>query len=213
MAQPIHFSYPISCDFGPEAIVQRPTLALHIPVISALWNSIDAKLASLLVALLDAEARTGMAMYFSLQSDSAKRASFNAVTSAKMTKAEQDAFLLILNDIRKRAAERNNVIHGAWGISPAFPDKLLWCDIKDWIWSIVGLAEELTQDSASERFRARLLEGQKRMLVFGERDFLDIEDRLRGSSQRLTDFSMPFVVKQFGQSSTSGWRVDPPRSE
>src|ERR1700730_11223503 len=121
MPQQIHFSEPIQIDLTAETIMQRPELAKHIALISALWNRIDAALATLLAALLGTEARVGMTMYLAIQADGAKRAALDAIVAMRMTTPEKIEFQAILQEVSKRSCERNDVIHGAWGISPRSP--------------------------------------------------------------------------------------------
>jgi hypothetical protein len=210
MPQPIHFKEPIQIDLRAETIMQRPHLAKHIALISALWNQIDSTLASLLTALLGTEARVGMTMYFAIQADTPKRAVLDAIASMRMTTAEKSELQTILLDVSKRVGERNDVIHGAWGISPMYPDKLLWCDPRDATRALVGFAEFGRRLADFDTWAGTLIELQKRMLVYEERDFINIEQRLTATANKLQEFCAPFLARLL---STTDPPVNPPQGE
>lgn len=139
MPQPIHYSKLISFDFRPSAILERPALAAHVAAISALWNEIEATVASLLTALLGGEAKTGISIFFAIHNEGAKRAAIDAICSLKLKEADQQKFQSILRTISERYKDRNHAVHGAWGVAPAYPDKLLWADIRDTVLMHVDL--------------------------------------------------------------------------
>src|SRR5262249_15181621 len=210
MPQPIHFREPIQIDLRAEAIMERPEFAKHIALISALWNRIDATLATLLAALLGTEARTGMTMYFAIQADGSKKAVLVAIVSLQMTTTEKGEFQTIMQDVSKRICERNNVIHGAWGISPSYPGKLLWSDSRDATRAFMGFTETARRPTAFDEWAGTLMELQKRMLVYEEQDFINIEQRLTATANKLRDFCAPFLAKRL---STTDLPINPLQGE
>jgi hypothetical protein len=125
-----------------------------------------------------------------------------------MTITEKNEFQAILQEISKRISERNDVIHGAWGISPSYPDKLLWCDPRDTTRAFVGVAEIARQLTTFDKWAGTLMELQKRILVYEERDFINIEQRLTTTGNRLLSFCAPFLSKRL---STTDPPVNPPQ--
>lgn len=190
MPQPIHYSYLISFDFGPEAILDRPQLAAHVAGISALWNEIEARTAAFLAALLGGEAKTGISMFFAITNDGAKRAVIDAVCSLKLKPDQNKELQAIMKKIGERYGERNRAIHGAWGISDLYPDALLWSDTRETIQLQVDVATIFKNAEAAKQLR---LEFQKRIQVWKESDFKDVERRIKSQYDELYWFTKPFI--------------------
>jgi hypothetical protein len=199
MPQPVHHSKPISFGFSADAIMQRPELAIHIGEISALYNEIEARISILLAALLGTEAKTVISVFIALQNDGAKRAAIDAIVSLKLNEPDQKRFREILKNIGLRYSDRNKAIHGAWGVSPQYPEHLLWSDIRESTLLAVDLIRLSSPNDDKER-QALLLSAQKAIMVYNKRDFIEIGDRLRAAYEELREFSAPFVTQAFGHS-------------
>ena len=131
MPQPIHYSRRIDFEFTPQCLFFRPKLAAHIAVISAMWTEMEARIGAFLAALVGSEAETVISIFLAVKTDAARRATIDTIVGQKMSNEDYDHFQGIMKDVAKRYAERNSVVHGAWGISPVYPDALLWCDIRE----------------------------------------------------------------------------------
>ncbi len=210
MPQPVHFSRPIHFDFSASSILHRPDLARYIGVISNSRNELDARIAVFLATLLDAEATTVITIFTDLKSDIAKRSVINSVASLKLDADEQKTFEQILVSIGKRYEERNRVIHGAWGISPEYPNGLLWCDIRE---TTVLAAELMKLSSAGDTAaqHAAMLRQQRRKFVYSENEFIDMFNRITDAYLELDEFVKPFIEKAFGPAFGSGVRSYLPR--
>ncbi|MSP76267.1 MAG: hypothetical protein EXR12_09040 [Rhodospirillaceae bacterium] len=193
MPQPVHYSQPIHVEFVPEAVLQRPELAAHIALISAWWNEIEARISAFLAALAGGEAETVISVFLAIKNDGAKRSTIDTISALKLSPDDYVRFQAILKRINERYSDRNTIIHGAWGISPRYPDKLLWSDIRE---STV-LHIEMMNLPASDR-AARLISEQKKIMVYGLSDFLQIEQRIQSAYEELREFSKPFIEKGFG---------------
>jgi hypothetical protein len=189
MPQPVHFSKLIGVDFRKEALMERPKLAAYIASISAHWNEIDARIAVFVAALLGSEAKTVISVFLALRSDTAKNATIDTIASLKLSPADLARFQIIRKNIGSRYSERNTAIHGSWGISPCYPDKLLWSDVRD----TTAQFADLMPLAGPEKRDARLLEEQKKLMVYGESDFIAIIKRLADTYEELRDFTMPFI--------------------
>ena len=194
MPQPIHYSTGIPVDFRPEVLFRRPQLALHIALISYLWNEIEAKIGVFLAILSGNEGKTVISIFTAIQSDVAKRRIIDTIAELNLNEAEQTKFQAILKKISERYVERNRIVHGSWGISPRYPDKLLWGDARDSNLLAVDLVPLAGKENASAR-SAVLLKMQKKLLVYGEKDFLDIESRIKIVSDELELFCAPFISR------------------
>ena len=189
MPQPVHYSRLISFDFGPEAILDRPDLAAHVAAISALWNEIEARSASFLAALLGGEAKTGISMFFAITNDGAKRAAMDAVCSLKLQPEQNKEFQRIMKGIGERYGDRNNAVHGAWGVSELYPDALLWSDIRE----AIQLHVDMAASGDTEVTKQARLAFQRRIQVWKERDFKEVEGRIKAQYDELYRFSKPFI--------------------
>lgn len=185
-------------------LLERPKLAAHIAVISAQWNEIEARIAAMLAALLGTEAKTAVTIFLALQNDGAKRAAIDAICSLKLPPDDVAMFQTIQQKIGKRYTDRNRAVHGAWGISPKYPDQLLWADTREvtlFHVTMMGLPGPKNQ----EKRRKLNLKQQQTLLVYSEQDFLDIEARIKSAYDELCVFSKPIIERGFGGSAKVDW--------
>jgi hypothetical protein len=209
MPQPVHYSYQIDYAFLPEALLERPHLAAQIAAISALWNDIEARIAAFLAALAGpGEAETVIALFHAITNDGAKRAAADALTTLKLSGRNRETFKEAMLAAGRRYVDRNTVVHGSWGTSPVYPDKLLWCDVRDATMlavDMMGLTDKAEQ-------KKRLIVTQKKIMVYGERDFIDMRERMREAYNQLHDFTNPFMERSFGAFAKVDWPPHEPRS-
>lgn len=184
MPQRIHYSRAIHLDFSSDAILQRPKLAPYVAAIPMHWNDIEARIAIFVAALLGAEAKTVITIFLSLKGDGPRRALIDAVTAMHLDKDQLKWFKDVQKSIGKRYDERNRAVHGTWGISEEYPDKLLWHDLRD----STAMAPDmfaLSGKANTAARRARLLEEQRKSLVYSEQDFQQILKRFRDTFDEL----------------------------
>ena len=201
MPQPVHYSHRIEFQFTPESLLLRPKLAAHIALISAMWNEIEARIGALLAALVGSEAETVISIFVAVRNDAAKRATIDTVAELKMSADEHAQFQEIMKKIGKRYDDRNIVVHGAWGISPAYPEALLWLDIRQ---NLLFHVEMMSVPD--DRRTAALIAEQKKMMVYDERDFISMQERIRVTYEELRTFSRPILERGLGHSA----RIDLP---
>jgi hypothetical protein len=198
MPQPVHYSHQIDFEFLPDSLLQRPKLGVLIAIISVSWNEAEARLWAFLAALVGDEANTVISIFLALQSDSGRRAAIETIASLKLTEQEQDEFSDIMNRLGKRYSERNAIVHGAWGISSKYPDKLLWADVRDTTMLHVRMMRFSAPEYAKER-KELLIAAQKGLVVYDEVDLTNIIERIRSDYEDLALFSKPFMEKRFGR--------------
>jgi hypothetical protein len=126
MPQPIKNGLPPL--YSPEAIDSRPELAVHIAKISAMWSEIETLVGLLLSHILGAHAEVGVAMYLALSGAASQRAALEGAATAQLKEPELIDVLALIEKISKRQKERNNIVHGMWGIHPDYPNDLILSD-------------------------------------------------------------------------------------
>jgi hypothetical protein len=198
MPQPVSQWKEIDVDFRRDAIFARPVLATYIGAISMHWNEIESRMAVFLAALMGAEAKTVIQVYLALQSDGGKRATIDTVTALKLQPDDLIRFQEIQKVLSARYSERNKAIHGAWGISSAYPSDLLWYDPRTTVALFPELMARLDPSLKAER-RALMKEQQKNLLVYTEADFKDIIDRMERGYSELEAFTGRFVGPLFAK--------------
>ena len=110
-------------------------------------------------------------IFFCITNDGAKKAATNAVLKLNLTPDELTRFQEAMQAVEERYRDRNRAIHGAWGASPQYPDKLRWADIRDQILLRVEMMG-LTGMANKEKRREMQIAHQKMVQVWDERDFL-----------------------------------------
>jgi len=158
-----------------------------------MWTEMEARVGTFLAALIGTEAEMVISIFLAVKTDTAKRATIDTVASQKMSREDRERFRTIMNEVAKRYAERNTVVHGSWGISPVYPDALLWCDIR----KIMMFHVEMMNIEPTKR-TPRMVAEQKKMRVYLEADFLAIEERINTTYDELSAFSKPIMERSFG---------------
>lgn len=112
-------------------IKERPKLAARIAAISALWTEIDVLLGSIIAYVLGVDAVIAVTLYLSIENEGSKMGMIDGLAQKKLTKSEYEELAKLLAKIRKRRKDRNNLVHGIWGISEEFVDELVWQDPRE----------------------------------------------------------------------------------
>jgi hypothetical protein len=200
MPQPIPPGRNISFDFRRDAVMQRPTLTPYIVGISMHWNEIESRLGIFLASLMGGEAQTIVKVFLALRTDGGRKATLDTVTALKLKSADLQTFQEIQKDIGGRYGERNRAIHGAWGISPEYPNELLWYDPRESVAMFPQLMDSLGPDKFGER-KALFDQQNKNVRIYTEQDFRDVMARFDATYAKLEDFTKPFVKPLFEQMS------------
>jgi hypothetical protein len=198
MPQPIPPGKQCSLDFRRNAVLERPKLAPYIGAIAMHWNEIESRLGVFLASLMGGEAKTIVRVYLALQTDGGRKATLDTVTSLKLPAADLQKFQEIRKTIGGRYSERNKAVHGSWGISPEYPDDLLWYDPRETVAMFPELMATLGPDQRRER-QAILDEQQKNLRIYSLKDFTDIIDRFEAAYSELELFTKPFVAPLFAE--------------
>jgi len=210
MPQPVHFSTRIPFNFEPGGLSERPELATQIAIISSLWNEIEARISAFLAALAGSESKTVIAVYLAIKNDGAKRATIDTITQQKLSATDFARFQEIMRTIGARYNDRNKVVHGAWAISPKYPNKLLWADVRE---TVSLMTDMIGIDHDEPQRQKKLIAHQKQLMVYGLSDFKRIEGRMRAAYDELCAFTKPHMERGLGPLAKVDQRAVPPPQE
>jgi hypothetical protein len=109
-------------DSGREPNAKLSGMAMGVIRIASL---IDLKWSEILVDILHADPKTGMAMYQALISADAKRAALLAAASARMSEQDSLLFRACVASTYTVREVRNKFAHHIWAVCDDIPDALL----------------------------------------------------------------------------------------
>lgn len=178
--------------FPGNALESRPVLAKHIGIIAGLWSDLEGRRAQLLSDMLKIEARLATAMYFGIESDGGKQAVLKAVVREKFPDL-LDEFTKMSKSISNTAKERNNVIHGTWGLSNQNTETLIWDDLGNNILELASLSEnaDLIMSGRSPRPPKDVVAAPLSSLrEYTEKDFINIEGRIKDRTEDIRQFGL-----------------------
>lgn len=114
--------------FERDTLEKYPELAAIILRVINIGSLTDAHWSSILVSLLKADPKPGMAMYEALTSNEAKRAALLAAARARMNEDDYALFGAVLDSTAPTRRIRNRFAHYLWGYSPQISNALLLAD-------------------------------------------------------------------------------------
>jgi hypothetical protein len=176
MPQPYHGNGDVEFVIG--KILSNP-FAPHFAKIAMGWTFSEEAWGHLLATMLSFEAGAGLIMYHALTGTGAQRSVLNEVADKYLSAQFRDEFNSIMEETRRRAKERNTVIHGMWFTAKDIPDALILAP-RNAITTLIG---KVIHRGAKARLAG--VEASKGSLsdfsewrVYRERDFVAIEDRI-----------------------------------
>lgn len=187
MPQPLAKKGGVS--FEPATVLQRPLLASRIAVISGIATHTEMTMGSLLTVLLGAEAGIAATLYTAIENDGARMAVLKAIAARGLKPDQTARFDELLKKMRKRAPERNTVVHGVWGASDDYADALIWMDPRDFI-TYIGTTISLVHKGVHQG--DSLL---AKALVYTEKDLADIQGRLNDFRNEMTTFLVDVLMQ------------------
>lgn len=176
-------------DFGGDTLVERPTLTQHIGVIASIATTAETLTSALLTVMLGAEADLGAVLVTAIENEGSRIAVLKAISERCLAAKDQERFGDLLKKFRQRRLERNDVVHGIWGISPHpdYANALVWIDPRDFVRWMAAVVSGKAGAAAMER-----LFGAVR--VYREHDFTQIEQRLKALHQEVQAFWIEAVA-------------------
>jgi hypothetical protein len=125
MPQPLPNSVKIDIQ---DALALHPELGLYIARIANAWSNVEFLMAQLLGRLMNAEARPALALYKSLTSHRAQREALKAAAAATLRPSISSRVEKLMKEARRRADERNRIVHAMWGASSAVGNAIICLD-------------------------------------------------------------------------------------
>lgn len=111
--------------FARGIVQHRPELGAYIAEIALLWTLTEEAWAYLLAYMLRFEAGAGITIYQALIGTGAQRAVLNEVADKYLPDELREDFAALMKISKRRATERNAVVHGMWFIDANIPDALV----------------------------------------------------------------------------------------
>ena len=93
-----------------------------------MWTYLELQLVALLSAMLNIEAPLATVMCVAIRNDGARDAAVKAAAEYSLTEAELKDFQDALDKMKTPRKQRNDVVHGLWGITMNSKSKLIWID-------------------------------------------------------------------------------------
>lgn len=178
--------------FGPSQLEHRPQLAIKIAMVANAWASLEAGSGSCLGTLLRGDSKASIAMLSKVQTASQKSQAIRAVGTAILDEPELGELKSLLSRFDALAVRRNAVVHGMWGTTPQFPDKLVWAPPEVVTQTVLGMIDQFLAGNGEE-----YLEKQKsKFVVYGEAEFDSIISDIKQLVKDLTAFTNKQHVAQ-----------------
>ena len=131
MPQPFkrHKTGPI--EVGPPALISRPELAAEIAHVASRWVDLESAIGSSYSVMLFGDEPSAFATFYRLKTLELRKEAFMAVAEEKLPPGLLTKYVDLFRKIRKRATERNDIVHGTWCAIEEKKEALLLCDPKD----------------------------------------------------------------------------------
>lgn len=109
----------------PQALRAEPELAAHIGIISSFWAEVEERLALLFAFAMRTEPAVSATALGEVFSVPTKLNMIRSVLKLRVSKNLITAFDDLAKNLKKRAKERNRIVHGLWTTHPKHPRSLL----------------------------------------------------------------------------------------
>ena len=161
-----------------SALRQRPTLAAAIGAITAMWADIEHELGLIMASILGTDATLGIAIYLNLQSEWAQRKVLRTAAESRLSAEDAAMIVRFSESLRDRGKERNNIVHGLWGVSNKHPQDLVWLSQRD---SMQARSQDKRWVGTNITIKSSDIETMMNkpcFMIYCEHDFADIFTRL-----------------------------------
>lgn len=115
-----------SLQIGASLIERIPRLAEVVGRIAINWSGVEVQLSLVLGSMLGVENAAAVAVFLSLRNHRAQRDALRAAADKTLTDEDREILEAILARHEELDGQRNNVVHGIWGLSEATPDGIVW---------------------------------------------------------------------------------------
>jgi hypothetical protein len=131
MANPFSRIVPdAKITFSTDALADKPSMAVLVSKIFALWSDIDYRLGLLLVQILRADEHPAVAMYSTITSQYMQSIALDAAAKAALSRDDYGVFRATIGVVESVTTPRNQLAHWIWGVCEQRPDLLALADPK-----------------------------------------------------------------------------------
>lgn len=171
--------------FGPEQVRQRPDLAIRIAIVANSWATLEAAAASCLGVIMRAEAQGTIAILSKISTATARAQAIREIAKATLPEPQLKQLNAMMKKFESLAKQRNDVVHGMWGVSGQHPAALVWAPTQ-----IISSSMLASVDHAIAGTTDEFLEKQKATFVLYNADkFDDLITEITIAIQELTTFT------------------------
>jgi len=109
-----------------DCLAERPVLAAVIAGCLATWSQVEVELSLTLAAILDSRTDAGVAVYLSIKASNAQREALSNAALTTLSGDELRAFKAVMSFHQVLVRDRNDLVHGIFGVMPDHPNSLIW---------------------------------------------------------------------------------------
>jgi hypothetical protein len=126
MPQPLNRVVPnATVSLTPDALTDKPDMAIVVTQIFAMWAHLEQALAIVFIRLVGGDQEVAHALYSMLQTETLRQAALLATAKAKLSTADNDVLVAMINVATRVATPRNQLAHWPWAVCTERPDLLL----------------------------------------------------------------------------------------
>jgi hypothetical protein len=126
MPQPLNRVVPNgTISLTPDALADKPEMAIVVTRILATWVEIEQQLAVILYRIIGGDHAATTAIYGILETQTLRKVALEAVAKVKLPPDDYSVFAAMLAAAERVATPRNQLAHWPWGICPERPNDLL----------------------------------------------------------------------------------------
>jgi hypothetical protein len=170
MPQPIRGRLT-NLHFESESLTTRKELSALLASAINEWSRTEGTIGLLLGNILKIRYSVATALLGSIVNFSARLDLVNAAAHASLPDTQITEIAKLMATVKRRAGERNQIVHGVWSVSTDYPNKLILCDAQV-AFNIVNEQYEtfLVPKDVIVSLRPHLK-------LWGDKDFLDLQQR------------------------------------
>lgn len=112
-------------------IEQMPEVAQIVGRITVNWSGVDLQMSLLLGSLIGVENEAAVAVFLSLKNHRAQRDALIAAADRRIKGELRLGFDALIAIHKRLDKQRNDVVHGVWGIAEKTPDGIIWSSLQD----------------------------------------------------------------------------------
>ena len=131
MPRPLERGTPVT--FGASTVLERPDLAAALGAIASTWAVVEIHLSGFLAELASTNHKAALAILARIPTAKARSETIREIGRMTMPEDQFNALKRLLALFNAGAKERNDVIHGVWGVAPSEPAALIWMHPKDYV--------------------------------------------------------------------------------